>query len=238
MKKILLVSIGSFLFLSVSSIVGYLLRYLPFGGPKPPLFIGIGILVSAVVFAIFSAEDFRSEKIQMPFSMRTPWNIFCFLLSAVALGFCIRAWYLFRKFDNELWVMLLVSLSCVAYLWVYYLLLYLPFIERHVTAYTFTYVALSLIGYILVAALTKTTYVSTFGYYMIVEIAFLFALCMQTDSVRELIRVLTLSSFSVFIVAIILLLMICGGDGIDLDGSIFDGFGGGMESPKKKRVHK
>ncbi len=240
MRKISWVSLGSVLFLAVSSIVGYFLRYLPLRSAKGMLFIGIGILVLAAVLSIFSAEDFYSEGVQMPVRMRTPWNIFCFCLSAVALGFCIRAWYLFRGFDNELWVMLLVSLACVVYLWVYYFLLYIPFLERHVTAYTVIYVMLSLIGYIAVAVCTETTFVSTFGYYMIVEVAFLFALCTDTDDARHLIRVLTLSSFSVWVVAIILLVLMCsGGDGCDSCDC-----GGGrsgdidIESPRQKKKLK
>ncbi len=240
MRKISWVSLGSALFLMVSSTVCYFLRYLPLNNAKYMLFIGLGILVLAALLSILSAEDFHAERFQMPIKMRTPWNIFCFALSAVSLGFCIRAWYLFRGFDNPLWVMLLVSLACVVYLWVYYLLLYIPFLERHVTAYTILYVVLSLIGYILVIGLTKTTFVSTFGYYMLVEIAFLFALCTDTDSARYLIRVLTLSSFSVWIVGIIIAVLMLGGDSCDCDcdGCDCGGGSGGLDSPRKRKKLK
>ncbi len=223
MKKILLVSIGSCLFLAISSVAAYFLRYSGITQKWAMLGIGVGILALSGILAIFAKE-------------RTPLNVVCFILSGIALGFCIRGWYIFRKFDNGLPVMLLVSVACVAYLWVFYLLLYIPFLERHVTAYLLTYVSLSLVGYILVMAFTKTTYVSTFGYYMIVEIAFMFALCCDAYDMQELIRLLTISTYSVLIVAVIIALMMLGGDGFDLDGDIFSGLS--VDSPRQKKVRR
>ena len=65
------------------------------------------------------------------------------------------------------------------------------------------YVIISAVIYFIVVAKAETTYVSTFGYYMIIELAFIFAMSLEVNSREELIRNLALSTYSVFIVAII-----------------------------------
>jgi hypothetical protein len=146
-------------------------------------------------------------------------NILCFMLSAIALGFCIRAWYIFRNFDNSLLTIFLVSLACVIYLWIFYILAHIPLFEKYFTAFFWIYFIISFIAYFLIMAFTKTTYISTFGYYMLIEMAFIFALCAESENANELVRSLTLSSYSVYIVAVIILIcMYGGGDGFSIDG--------------------
>lgn len=206
MKKISIVSIMSFIFLIISSIVAYLLQYISFNKAINPLLIGLIILVSSGLLAIFT-----KKKIGL--------NIICFMLSAIALGFCIRAWYIFRNFDNSFFTIFLVSLACVAYLWIFFILAHIPIFEKYFTAFFWLYFIISFIAYVFVIAFTKTTYVSTFGYYMLIEMAFIFALCAESKNLKELVRAITLSTYSVFVVAfIILLFMYGGGDGLSLDG--------------------
>lgn len=203
MKKITIVSIMSFIFLTISSLVAYFLRYVDFNTALTSLAIGLGILLFSGLIAIFA------KKI-------TGLNIICFLLSAVALGFCIRAWYIFRNFDNSFFVMLLVSLACIAYLWVFYILAHTYLCEKYFTVFFWLYFILSFIAYIFVVIYTQTTYVSTFGYYMLIEMSFIFALCAESTNVKDLIRALTISTYSVFAVAIIILLSMHSGD-LDFD---------------------
>ena len=84
---------------------------------------------------------------------------------------------------------------------------------------------------------TKTSFVSTFGYYMIIEAAFILALCDSSNNYLELFRNITLSSYSVFIVAIIIALLMLETD--------FDFYVGnakiGDEAPKspiRKKVNR
>ena len=228
MKKSFIVSTVSFLFLLICSSVAYLLRYIPLKNPWWALAIG---LITLAVSGIAAAFAHRIVGL----------NITCFLISAAALGFCIRAWYLFRGFDNPLWIMALVSFAAVIYLWIFYFLSKIPIFEKYPKIFVCIFLLLSLVGYLAVMLTTKTTYVSTFGYYMIIEIAFIFAMCSDISDIPDLIRKLTLSTYSVFAVAVfiavIMLLGALGGDAdcdcdLALDCCDLD-LGGGKQKKKK-----
>lgn len=204
MKKIGIVSIASLLFLFISSITAYLLRYSVIENPL--FYLGFGLIpfIISVFVALISHKNIIG-------------NIICLFLTSIGLGFFLRAWYVFRGFDNSIFVMLLVSIACVAYLWVFYLINFIPAVRKRFKLFFILFLIISLIGYVLLVAFTKTTYVSTFGFYAIVEIAFIFAMCKKTESINDLIRNITLSSYSVIVVAILILIMIVAEDGLDLD---------------------
>lgn len=228
MKKVSMVSLLSFIFLLIASAVTCILKAVTFTSAWIPLIIGVVILIVSGIIALIIRE-------------KTAVNIFCYVLSGVALGFCIKAWYILRGFNNPFWVLVLVSLACISYLWVVYGLSRFSFAHNHPGLFMFITLALSLVCYILLVIYTKTTYVSTFGYYMIIEIAFLFAMFASSEDWHELVRNVTLSTYSVFVVAILIALMILSGDGADFDFDFdfsFDGldFGSGSSSPKKQKV--
>ena len=192
MKKISIVSFASFLFLLLCSGVAVLVRSL-FSSALMPLIIGVAILLASGIIAFVVRE---STKV----------NMLCFVLSSVAMGLLIRAWYINRGFNNTFLIMCLISFAAVFYLWVFVALTKIPFIHRSKIKYItlcVIYAALSAVFYFAVMVKTETTYVSTFGYYMIIELAFIFAMSLEVHTKEELIRNLTLSTYSVFIVAII-----------------------------------
>ena len=210
MKKITLVSLASFLFLILASSVAVLTRG-AFGKSNDEAIraacIGIGILIASGVLALI----IRSNNYT---------NIICFFVNAVAMGILIRAWYIFRGFDNTFFTMLIVSLATVLYLWVFFALTKIPFVHRSKAAYTLLcvlYVILSAVLYIIAVAKTHTTYLSTFGYYMIIELAFIFAMSLEVNEPGELIRNLTLSTYSIFLAviigAVVIIAVAAGGDG-------------------------
>lgn len=223
MKKITLVSIISILFLSLSSIIAYVLRY---GTSENKwMFFGLGIFL-LIISGILALSLKKYKTI----------NITCMLINSISLGFLIRAWYLFRGFDNPLWVMLLVSFSAAILLWIYYLLLYIPFFDRHPVLFTVIFIILSLIGYIIVMCSTTTTFVSTFGYYMIVELAFIIGLCMESKTYSGLIKNMLYCTYSILVVAIIMGLLMLAGDGADLDFDFgLDGLDFSSGNSKKAR---
>lgn len=224
MKKIFIVSLVSILFLSIASSVTYFLRYVDMDN-LTTFILGIVItVISGVLFAIF-----HKQKI---------FTYICLLISAIGLGYLIRAWYIFRGFDNPLWMMLLVSLAVTLYLWVYYLLLYIPFFDKHCGWFTLGFVILSVVFYLIVMANTTTTYVSTFGYYMIIEIAFIIGLCLESNTIHELLKNMVICSYSVFIVALIIGILMLAGDGadFDFDFSLDGGDTSNFKSPKDKKV--
>lgn len=208
MKKSVAVSLVSFAFLLLCSLCAYLLGGISGVDGGVMLLIGLTVLLISGAVALFSGESI-------------PLNAVCFALSSVALGFCIRAWYIFRGLDNELYTMALVSLCAALYLFVFCSLSRLPVIRDHRAIYTAAVLVISGAAYLMAVLLTGTTYVSTFGYYMLIEIAFLFALYAEPVGKKSLFRYLTLSTYSIFgvavIIAVIALLAVLGDGDCDCD---------------------
>ena len=205
MKRISIVSSASLGFLLLASAAAILTRG-AFTDALTPLFAGIAILVASGAVTLIIKE-------------RKTVNIICFIVNSVAMGLLIRAWYTFRDIDNSFPVMVGVSLATVLYLWVFFSLSKIPFIHKSKAAYSIlcvVYVCLSVLIYVLAVLKTHTTYLSTFGYYMAIELAFIFAMSLEAQTPDELIRNLTLSTYSVFIVVIIaaaVAAIVVGGDG-------------------------
>lgn len=225
MKKITFTTILSFIFLAISSLTAYLTRNIAFNSWQM-LIIGIFILIGSAILAIFGRKSSKGDKSPNMFV-----NVICYILSSVALGFCIRAWYIFRGFNNSLLIMMLVSFLCIWYLWIYYALSKIPLFEKHPLLFMILFIALSIIIYVIVIVKTKTTFVSTFGFYMIIEIAFIFAMLADADNYSEFLRNITLSTYSVFVVAIIIALILLAAEGGDFD---FD-FSLDFDFPSKKK---
>lgn len=235
MKKITVVSAVSFLFLFICSAVAKLTMH-TFNGHVTPLIIGISVLAASGVIALIVREN--------PIV-----NIFCAVLSAVAMGFILRAWYILRDLENSILVMLLISLGAVVYLWIYFALIRIPVVNESAgvtVAVTVLYAIISLAVYLLLVFKTKTNFVSTVGYYAILEFSFIFAMSFEVNDNRELIRNLTLSTYSVLIVAIIVavfaVMAAAGGGDCDCDCGGCDcdcsGCEGGSNKKKDKKVSK
>ena len=211
----------SLLFLSLCSVFEVLLRNVYFVSPWIPLSIGFILLILSGILVSNVKKNIVGNSV-------------CFFINSFALGLCIRAWYMYREFENPLWVMLLVSVACVIYLLIFYCSLYIPFFEKHINVYIWIFIILTVVGYIFVVCFSKTTYVSTFGYFVIIEIAFILAMCHQQHTVKHLYRDIVLSTYSVIVVAIIIALIMLGVD--SFDGDL--GFSGSesITSPRKEKV--
>lgn len=181
----------SLLFLILCSVAGYLARYIDFGNQWAPLIIGIVLLIVSCLFAIGGKY--------LKFL-----NIITFTLNSIALGFCIRSWYMFRSFDNTIWIMLAVSVAASLVLWIFYLYSLIPGFDNSPKTFTFVFAFIGLIGYVFLVFSTNTTFLSTLGYYLLIELGFLFASVSSAYDNEQLFRNIVLSSFSVFIVAIII----------------------------------
>ena len=241
MKKITIVSVASFIFLFICSIVASISKML-FIGYKPtlPLVIGIIILAVSGVIALIVREQ-------------TKVNLLCFTLSAVAMGFIIRAWYILRDLENSIFITLLISLGAVIYLWIYFALIHIPVVKESAgvtVAVSALYIVISIVVYIVLVLKTHTNFVSTAGFYAFIEISFIFAMSMEVNDNEELIRNLTLSTYSVFVVAAIVAVFAlmaasgsgdcdCDCGGCDCDGSCCDGCDcGGSDSAKVTKKKK
>ncbi len=192
MKKITIVSFCSFAFLFICSLIAVLTEDL-FSVFWSPMIIGIVLLSASGIIALII-----KEKMEI--------NLICFMISSISMGFLIRGWYILRGLDNTLTTTTIISLVCVLYLWVYFSLTRIPFVRRSnklSAVCTVMYFALTLAIYLYFVFTTKTAFLSTLGYYMLIEAAFIFAMVLEVHSKEELVRNLTLSTYSVFVVAVI-----------------------------------
>jgi len=191
MKKIISVALSSLGFLLLCSFTELLTRNILFDFILT-LILGIAVLIISGIIALFSGA-------------RVALNAVCFILSSAAFGVLLRAWYINRGFKNSAVTMLLISLCAALYLFLFALISQLKPFSNSRRAYVIlalVYGALSGVAYLVVMLTTKTTFVSTFGYFMIVELGFIFALSFETNNRRELFRNLTLSTYSIFGVAL------------------------------------
>lgn len=238
MKKITVVSIVSFVFLLICSIVAKLTMH-AFETYKSPLIIGVSILAVSGLIALIVRESPQA-------------NVFCCLLSAVAMGIIIRSWYILRGLENSILVTALISLGAVLYLWIYFAMIRIPAVSESAgvtVAVTVLYAIISLVVYLVLVLNTKTNFVSTLGFYAILEFSFIFAMSFEVNDNKELLRNLTLSTYSVLIVAIIVAVFAImaaagGGDcdcdcgGCDCDCAGCDGSGSKTDRKAEARRRK
>ena len=205
MKKLLIVVLTSLAFLLGSSIVCYGLSALTFDKAWKPLVIGSIIIVVALILIIISRKKL--------------FLILVFISNMIALGFLIKAWHVFKSYNLLFSELLIISLFCVIYLVLFYFLSYIPLFSNHYKLFLVIFLLASLAIYLVLIWITTTYYLSTYGYYMIVEIGFLLALSVYTSSKKELFKTITISTFIVIIVAIIIALIMLDAD---LDFGFFD----------------
>ncbi len=218
MSKIKSALIFSFAFFTLASVVAYLLRFLSFSSPWIPLGIGVGLMIFAGAYEFISEHSLKM-------------NIVCSVANSLALGFCVRAWYIYRDFDNGIATMLLLALSCAVYMLLFCLPLCIPFLDRHIKLHFWIFVLLSLAVYIWLLFTTKTTYLSTFGYYSIVNVLFIIAMCRDSRNIRSFVRKMTLSTSGVALVAVTIAVLMLDGDldFLDIGDGLLD-----IDSPRKK----
>lgn len=221
MKRCLQTLAVSLAFLIVTSVVGYLGRYIPldfwwiFG-------IGTIILVVGLIFTI-------------AFWKNSTYKLISLFINAVSMGFYLRSWYINRGFDNPLWLMLCVSLLAAAYLFVFILPLYIDGVNRHYGWYLLIFTILSIAGYVCLVIFTKTTWVSTLGYYGLLELGFIMTMSMEGNNKIKLYISWQVASYTVIVCAVIILIIVLGGDatGDILSGIDGDIGGGGIASPRQ-----
>ena len=138
--------------------------------------------------------------------------------------------------------MALISVGAVVYLWMYFALIRLPVVKESegvTVALTALYVVISLIVYFVLVFTTETNFVSTVGFYAIIELSFIFAMSLEVNNTKELIRNLTISTYSVFIVAIVVVVFALAASGGDCDcdcgGCDCGGTSGGTDKKAKRK---
>ena len=131
------------------------------------------------------------------------------------MGFYLQSWYINRGFQNSVWLMLGVAALASLYLVVFALPLFVPAINRHYGIYLLIFILMSLGGYVALLVLTKTTWVSTLGYFGLLQLSFILGSSFDCNDWDDEIRALWLSSYSIVVCALIILAIVAGGDSCD-----------------------
>ncbi len=210
MKRCLQTLAVSLVFLIVASVVGYIGRFIP--------------LDFWWIFGIATAILVVSVILSLALRKNPTYKLFSVFINAVSMGFYLRSWYINRGFDNALWLMLCVSLLAAAYMFIFILPLYVDAINRHYGWYLLVFTVLSIVGYVCLVVLTKTTWVSTLGYYGLLQLGFIMTMSMDGSNRLKLYNSWQVASYTVAVCAVIILIIVLGGDAA---GDFLDGFSGG-----------
>lgn len=218
MKKITIISIITFLFFLLSSVLTYCLKIIVDLSKWKFLIIGaVLILLSGILAIIFEKKIY----------------ILCLVMNSIALSFMMRAWYLYTGHNNSLLIMILLAIMCVSYLWIFYGLIQIPFIERHIKGFAIIFVILSIIIYILIIIFTKTSFMSTLGYYSIINISFVICLCINAENFDDVIMNMMIASFSVVLVGIVIALIMLE---VEIDSFDLDIIDLDLKNPKNEVI--
>ena len=226
MKRCLQTLAVSLAFLITASVVGYIGRFIPLD-----FWWIFGIATVILVVGVIFTAAFRKNP---------TYKLISVFINAVSMGFYLRSWYINRGFDNALWLMLCVSLLAAAYLFVFILPLYVDAINRHYGWYLLVFTVLSVAGYVCLVVLTKTTWVSTLGYYGLLQLGFIMTMSMDASNKKNLYESWQAASYTVAVCAVIILIIALsvaeGGDGLENAFDVVDvGHGGKISSPRQPK---
>ena len=108
MKKLFITIGASLLFLFGTSVTCLILKTVDFARAWQPLVIGcILIVVSLIILVIYKKTHFSVDL------------YFIYLVNMISMGFLVNSWHIFREYDLEFYVLMLISLACVLYLILY-----------------------------------------------------------------------------------------------------------------------
>ena len=214
MKRLFKTFAASLLFLTVTSLVGYFAYYTQIKNFWAVFGIASGILALSVVLTCIKKKATK---------------IAAFFVIAVSMGFYLQSWYVNRGFNNSVWLILGVAALASAYMLIFVLPLLVPAINRHYSIYLTFFVVLSLAGYVALLVFTKTTWVSTLGFFGILQLSFILGSSFDCKDVDDEMQALLISSYSIAVCAVIILIVALGGDACD--GC--DCIGGDVASPYK-----
>ncbi len=200
MKKISITMLVSSFFLMATAVVAYLAGLAQLNSFWWAFGIASALLVLGFVLMLFKQPKLYAVT---------------FVINAIAMGFYLRSWYINRGFNNSLLLMIGVVLLAVVYMLLFVLPLFIPFVNKHYGLYLIIFVLLSLAGYICLLIFTKTTWVSTLGYFGIVQLAFIMGLSFGASDLEEQIFSNVICSYSVLICGIVILAIVVGGDECD-----------------------
>lgn len=155
MNKLKTILPASLMIFIVVPVCAYLLESARFAEDDTPAFIGFGLIVAG---GLLSAILHKCGLL----------NLIPLAVNSVGLGFCLRAWYIFRGFSNSLPVLLAACLIAWAFIPLFWLWSRIPIFDRHPALMSFIFIAPVTAVYCVLIFNTETTWLSTTGFCLIV----------------------------------------------------------------------
>ncbi len=212
MKKVCLSSISALVFLLLTSVVCFITK--PFFSRYD-----ITIVIALVIATVSAFIAFLIRKSSFI-------NILCFLVSSVAFGIAMRAWYIFLGVECDLARMAIFSVVVSVFFFIFGSILRIRAIREHKVVYIIfiaLYVLLDGIPVYFALALSGNVLFSTIAFFLIATWGFIIPLALESDDAASFIRNLALATYSVvgaIIIILIVIVALVSGEDISDDGGI------------------
>jgi hypothetical protein len=212
MKKATLSSIATLVFLLLTSAVCFITKPF-FSSFDVTILIALGIItVSAIVAFLI-----RKSNVM---------NVICFLVSSVAFGIAMRAWYIFLGVECDLVRMAILSLGVALLFFIFGSIISIRAIREHKVVYIILivlYVLFDAFPVYLAIALSGNVYLSTIAFFLIATWGFILPLAVESDDATSFIRNLALATYSVMVAIIVIIIVaiaLAGGGDVSDDGDV------------------
>lgn len=224
MKKITIVSIFSFVFWILSSISAIIISHNYEYSALGLVLIGI-VILALNRFVYFLLDDFGFSK------------YLTIIINAIAMGFCILGLFKYKEINISFLQMFLSSIICTVYLILFHVLLNIKLFERNFKKYLIIFLIISGLLFLYIIISNNSLLINTIGLYGFLAMAFIFVLSIDSKTYKELSKNITLATFSVFFIVIIILLGMLELDGADaLDLGVEGGKDPEISSPKNIKL--
>ena len=216
-RKILFFTFSLFAFYILAAVSCVFSRRLAIRNPWGMLGIGVLFLVLNAILLIPGKRYAFASSL-------------AFFSGAVGMGFCLSAWHLYRGYRFELRFWLILAAAFAAAFFLILLISAIPGVTRRYPGFFYGILCGSASVYLILLFSTKTTWLSTVGFSLIPFFSVLYFMGKPPHNAanewQAYLRSLSLSTLSVFAVAVLVALLMLSGD-----GDIFDFVDLSPESP-------
>lgn len=227
MKKIAFIGILTTIFFLLTTIISYLLTLTSLND-KICLVIGFIISIVSLISIIVYITKFEKnnhniyyEDKYIVYKKSLTFYSILFSINIIALSFFVSAFLIYTEYNNSLIYLLVANAFTLAYYIVSYILFLIPFLQKYIKIYLPIYYLLTIILFFVLLAFLPEIPTIIFGFYLIVEVFFIFCLYLKINNYLKVLKSLTISSLSIFIVGIFVAIIILDGD-IDLNFDFLD----------------
>lgn len=212
MKKATLSSIAALVFLLLTSAVCVITKPF-FSSFDVTILIALGIITASAIVAFLV----RKSNVM---------NIICFLVSSVAFGIAMRAWYIFLGIECDLATMAVLSLGVALFFFIFGSITSIRAIREHKVVFIISiiiYILLDAFPVYFALALSGNVHLSTIAFFLIATWGFILPLVLESDDATAFIRNLALATYSVMVAIIVIIIVaiaLASGEDISDDGDI------------------